>query len=381
MNQTNKLNYIGTFLIIRCWSFSTTTVVEGAYAAKRNQKLSLSEQQMVESWELIFGVLFTQLIKNIILITTSGDVNRRLVTVLADFAYYMNIQLVLNAACLIYSMLAMSTIIIYWVNHRQGIEPTFLRVFDMISGQISPKDIGLTSEAQVVSLVRRADVMFKAIQVFVDRIAIIIAGLAYSVPGFQNSSIVESIIYVLPNTIWFDLCMHYCYNVFLYKTVYLYIMCSYLKMKIGSVDEVMKLSFKLRRRSLIVIIKKLYDIFEEINEYNTTYWSKYLFVFWLSFGSIGVGCLSVVLKGSLDTMMTITWSLITFYLFAVFLLVILTTASVNSVINRMYCELNLLFSHYSNESKGKQNLRFRIRTLIKVIMIWNINLFCSIMNF
>ena len=318
--------------------------------------------------KLIFGVLFTQLIKNTILMTTSGDVNRQLVTVLADFAYYMNIQLVLNAACLIYNMLAMSTIIIYWLNHKRGIEPTFLRVFDMISGQTSPKDIGLTSEAQVVSLVRRADVLFKAIQIFVDRIAIVVAGLAYSVPGFQNSSIVESIVYVLPNTIWFDLCMHYCYNVFLFKTVYLYIMCSYLKMKIGSVDEQMKLSFKSRRRSLMVIINKLYDIFEEINEYNTTYWSKYLFAFWLSFGSIGVGCLSVVLKGSLDTIMTITWSLITFYLFAVFLLVILTTASVNSTINRMYCKCNSLFIHYSIESKAKQNLRFRLKTLIKVIM-------------
>ena len=71
----------------------------------------------------------------------------------------------------------------------------------MISGQISPKDIGLTSEAQVVSLVRRADVMFKAIRVLNDRVAIVAIALAYFVPGFQNSSIVESFIYVLPNTI------------------------------------------------------------------------------------------------------------------------------------------------------------------------------------
>ena len=237
----------------------------------------------------------------------------------------------------------------------------------MISGQISPKDIGLTSEAQVVSLVRRADVMFRAIRVFVDRIAIVVCSLACSVPVLQNSSIVESIIYALPNCVWSTFIGHYCYSFFLYKIAYLYIMCSYLKMKIGSVDEEMKQSIKQIRRSPIVIIKKLYDIFEEINEYNTTYWSKYLFVFWLSFGTIAVGCLSIVIKGSIDTTMTIIWSFVTFYLIALFLFVILTTASVNSVINRTYCKCNSLFICYSNERKGKQNFRFKLRTMNKVI--------------
>ena len=108
---------------------------------------------------------------------------------------------------------------------------------------------------------------------------------------------VESIVYVLPNCIWEELYVHYFYNFLFYNMAYLYLMCSYLKMKIGSVDEEVKQSIKQRRRSPFVIIKKLYDIFEEINEYNTTYWSKYLFVFWLTFGTICVGCLSVVVSG------------------------------------------------------------------------------------
>ena len=48
--------------------------------------------------KLIFGVFSTHLIKNIVLITTSGDVNRRLVTVLADLGFYLKIQLVMNKA-------------------------------------------------------------------------------------------------------------------------------------------------------------------------------------------------------------------------------------------------------------------------------------------
>ena len=264
--------------------------------------------------KVIFGVLFTYLMKNIVLITTSGDVNRRLVTVLADVEYYMKMQFIGNVASIIFDLLAMSTMLIYWLNYKGGIVPTFLRVFDMICGQISPKDIGLTSEAQVVSLVRRADVMFKAIRVLNDRVAIVAIALAYFVPGFQNSSIVESFIYVLPNTIWFTLFGHYCYNFLFYQMSYLFIMCSYLKMKIGSIDEEMKQLIKHRRRSILVIIKKFSDIIQEIKEYNTTYWSKYLFVFWLSFGTFDVGFLSMVVYSPIDRVMRIVFSFITSYL-------------------------------------------------------------------
>ena len=316
--------------------------------------------------KLIFGVLFIHLIKNTILITTSGDVNRQLVTVLADYSYYLKIQIVLNAVLIFANLLALSTMFIYWLNYKRGIVPTFLRVLDMISGEISPKDIGLTSEAQVVSLVRRADVMFKVIQLFIDRIVVIIGLLVYCVPGFQNSSIVEFIVYVIPNCIWYEFFLHYFYNYLFYQMAYLYLICYYLKMKIGSVVKEMKQSIKHRRRSPIVIIKKLYDIFEEINEYNTTYWSKYLFVFWLIFGTIAIGCLSVMVKGSMEITMTIVWLFLAFYLILVFLLVILTTASVNSAINRMNGKCNSIFIHYFRESKGKPNLRFRVRLMIKV---------------
>ena len=205
--------------------------------------------------KLIFGVLFTYFMKNIVLITTSGDVNRRLVTVLADVGYYWNIQLVMNVACFVTIMVGVSTMIIYWLNYKRGIAPTFLRVFDMICGQISPKDIGLTSEAQVVSLVRRADVMFKAIRVFVDRVTILLIGIIYSVPGFQNSSLIEFFFYVIPNTIWYELFIHYGYNFLFYQMSYLYLMCSYLKMKIGSADEEVKQSIKQRRLLLCLSLR------------------------------------------------------------------------------------------------------------------------------
>ena len=150
------------------------------------------KRHFIYNQKLVFGVSFTFVIRSIVLITTSGDLNRRLVTVFADVSYYLKLQLVLNAVATIVGMYIMVNMIIYWDNHRRGIVPTFLVLLEMISGQISPKSIGLTSEAQVVSLVRRADVMFKAIRLFVDRVAIVLLCLISCVPEFQNSSKVES---------------------------------------------------------------------------------------------------------------------------------------------------------------------------------------------
>ena len=71
--------------------------------------------------------------------------------------------------------------------------------------------------------------------------------------------------------------------------VYLYLICYYLKSKIRAIDRQVIQSIQLSRyQNLRQIIQNYYQIYSEINEYNTTFWSKYLFVFWLSYGSIVV---------------------------------------------------------------------------------------------
>ena len=41
-----------------------------------------------------------------------------------------------------------------------GVEPTFLRVFQMLSGSISLRSVGFTDEKTVMALIRRSHVLF-----------------------------------------------------------------------------------------------------------------------------------------------------------------------------------------------------------------------------
>ena len=49
----------------------------------------------------------------------------------------------------LFSILSLSSQLIYYYNERNGIKPTFLRVFKMMSGLVTPKSIGLTDEQHI----------------------------------------------------------------------------------------------------------------------------------------------------------------------------------------------------------------------------------------
>ena len=50
--------------------------------------------------------------------------------------------------------LGISFQLIYYYNSRNGIKPTFLRVFQMMSGLVSPKSLGLIDEQQITKLLK-----------------------------------------------------------------------------------------------------------------------------------------------------------------------------------------------------------------------------------
>jgi hypothetical protein len=44
-----------------------------------------------------------------------------------------------------------------------GIKPTFLKVFEMMSGLVSPNSIGLTNAGQIRKLITKTKVLFKGV--------------------------------------------------------------------------------------------------------------------------------------------------------------------------------------------------------------------------
>ena len=165
---------------------------------------------------------------------------------------------------------------------------------------------------------------------------------------------------------------YYSYSFLLYKVVYLYLICYYLKSKIRAVDRQVIHAIKFSRYEYLRRnIYTYYKIYSEINEYNTTFWSKYLFVFWLTFDSVIVFLIICIFFIPLPLLYKITWIISVIFHSAIFSVVIFSTSSLNSVSIYSYKIVNKAFIYYSRLERKKFVLNDRkVITKIKVSFIY-----------
>ena len=62
------------------------------------------------------------------------------------------------------AILTLSSQFIYYYNYLKGIKPTFLRVFQMMSGLVTPKGLGLTNQKEVLKLIERTRTLLKYVK-------------------------------------------------------------------------------------------------------------------------------------------------------------------------------------------------------------------------
>ena len=296
---------------------------------------------------VIFTVLMVQLIKNIVLIVTPDDW-RQVFIVLGDFAYFINMKYTLNTACILFNTLGTSTMLIYYYNHKNGIRPTFLWVFRMTSGSVTPRSVGLTDGETVLTFIRRTDLLFRFIKIFIERAVLTVIFAVYFFPLATNFTLKESLLFAIPNTLLFQAFVYYCYSIIFYKMVYLYLICYYLKAKIRSINKrAIHLMETKRYESLYQLMASIDKIYAEVNEYNMTFWSKYLLMFWLTFGAVIVFLMIITFFIEMTMVYRLVWGFITAYLSVIFLIIIISASSVNTIANESYKLFNRLFVDYS----------------------------------
>jgi len=115
---------------------------------------------------IVFTILFTQLIKNIIDLFVR-DRNWSIYSGLL-FLRLMNMNFHFNILMIIFIGFSISSQIIWFYNYKNDIKPTFLKVFQMMSGFITPVSIGLTNHKQIIALTKRTRILFKIIQFNTD---------------------------------------------------------------------------------------------------------------------------------------------------------------------------------------------------------------------
>jgi hypothetical protein len=229
----------------------------------------------------------------------------------------------------------------------KGIKPTYFKVFEMMSGLVSPKSIGLTNEEEIYKMLKVYKITFKICEINAAKIIPIIGFLMNIIPYAMNCSIGETILYGIPHGLFFACGAHHIFNIIMWQVVYYYFICRYLKIKLKMSNELisqtLKKSHKTSLLSIERVINSLDSSYVEIDEYNSNIWSKYLLTIWLILGSEIVTALYCLLF-----VKDIIIKLIIGYLFVVwvltFLFVINTASSVNYEAKKSYKLFNIFMA-------------------------------------
>ena len=82
-----------------------------------------------------------------------GPKNESMFQILGDVGYLFGARL--YGICYIFSsILIFGSQLVYYTNNRNGIKPTFLRVFQMMTGRVPPKVLGLKKEKHILYLIK-----------------------------------------------------------------------------------------------------------------------------------------------------------------------------------------------------------------------------------
>ena len=130
-------------------------------------------------------------------------------------------------------------------------------------------------------------------------------------------------------------------RIFGYQIIYFIILCQYLGIKLDRLNEKV---INMHKKNQFFGIRKIlysYDAFyREINEYNTTYWSQFLFIVWHLFGHVIVLMTFIVIFTNINWTMKINMGYAVFIMIILMNFINLMACSVYSKANRTYIILN-----------------------------------------
>ena len=318
---------------------------------------------------LIFHPILITIVCIIFLIQRIASIfteQRSILLLLCDIGHLFGMRIYANLGLISASLFMLFSQLIYYYNNNLYIRPTFLTLFHMMSGSVSPLSIGLNDKYQVnkvLSLSRKLFIIVKyecqyiiTMCSFILNISIYIAFMPFN----------EILLYGIPNTITVCFESIYFWNFLGYQYVYYYLVCKYLDMKLKNTNEKLVLLRKEEQQcEIIKILKTLNAIYCEIKEYDSTYLSKFLLNVWLLIGTILVILIYVDIFITFQLLMRIIIHYITMLYFFLFIFTITTAASINYDNRKSYKLLNSLFMVFpprlNHSHNGEISTKYKVR--------------------
>ena len=123
--------------------------------------------------------------------------------------------------------LSLSSQLIYYWNHINGVRPTFLRLFQMITGSVAPKDIGLTDKHFIRQLCKRTDKWCQIVW-FNNNYVLSVCLFTFSIFLYiLRDRPMAVLMYGIPNSVLTALQCYYFANMYLFQFLSFLIICLY----------------------------------------------------------------------------------------------------------------------------------------------------------
>ena len=340
----------------------------------------ISSQRKWYNKPIIVFTVFVLFLAQKTITTLLGDSHWSAMVVLGDWAHMWGIKLFANSCYMLATLLAMGWQFIYYYNYRKGVKPTFLRVFAMMSGSLSPKAIGLSRRDRIEKMIMHMRMVCACIDFNNCYVIPVAALITVTTSYFMFTSLLDTVVYGLPNAVLLMIWAHYLFQVLLYQMVYIHFVCIYLKLRIEDLNQKMILFNERKFKSFLTldtILKSLNSLYNEINEYNISFFSKFYLLFWLTIGSITILLLFILFFVSMALVIKVIIFYCLMVLMSLFLFVIFTASSVNSMAFKSYKHLNNCFISLSGtKNRWKTYYRFRLKFLVCPALVLY-NLTCS----
>ena len=212
--------------------------------------------------------------------------------------YFTGTYLEINFNICTITLIALGSMILHWYNDLNDIKPADNKIFEMMAGLIKPKYIGIYDEILCLKLLKISK-RGLFIAKYVDfSIFLFIWIILFTLFMPFITSINLLFIAMLHILHWSTGCL-FIYRIIVYQTVYYYIITYYLKLKLVSYNNnlksILKINKYIRYSQIKSIIKSLFKIHNEINEYNCNFWSKYLCIFYFNIATVISSLMSTIL--------------------------------------------------------------------------------------
>src|SRR5208282_2774943 len=131
-------------------------------------------------------IICVQILKSITAILMKEDKYRFLL--IGDFPYFLNGRYFINSALILWGLLALCSQLLHYWKYYKNESPSYLKPFEMISGLVSPKSIGLINREHINQLLKKSKLMFKISSFVTLSLSFVVLWLSL-IPLILNSSL------------------------------------------------------------------------------------------------------------------------------------------------------------------------------------------------